>query len=136
MAKKKKSNNAKAWEIGGAITAATMAAAAGAYLLSDKKTITKVKKKAKKLVVDARKEALKNAKMAKKLGKKEYGRMVDRAVKRYGPLKKLTVADMIAAGKELKGKWKKMHVKVKRVAKAYAPKKAAKKKKSTKKKRV
>ena len=38
MATKKKSKNTKTWEIGAGITAATIAAAAGAYLLSDKKT--------------------------------------------------------------------------------------------------
>jgi uncharacterized membrane protein len=49
--KKKMGNSAKAWGIGGAVTAAAIAAAAGAYLLSDKKT----KAKAKAWVVNARK---------------------------------------------------------------------------------
>ena len=59
-----------------------IAAAAGAYLLSDKKT----KAKAKNGSLKARKEVVKKAKMAKKLGEKEYGRIVEQAIKRYGSL--------------------------------------------------
>ena len=128
MAKKKKSNNAKAWEIGGAVTAAAIAAAAGAYLLSDKKT----KAKAKKWVVAARKEVAKNAKVAKKLGAKEYAKMVDQAVKRYGSMEKMTAADMIAAAKDLKAEWTKINAEAKKMVKAYVPKKVAAKKKPAK----
>ena len=96
-----------------------------AYLLSDKKTKTK----AKKWVADARKEVVKNAKTAKKLGEKEYDRIVDQAVKRYGSLENLTAADVIAAGKELKGEWNKISAEAKKMAKAYAPKKITHKKK-------
>ncbi len=128
MAKKKKSNNAKAWEIGGAVTAAAIAAAAGAYLLSDKKT----KAKAKKWVVAARKEVAKNAKVAKKLGAKEYAKMVDQAVKRYGSMEKMTAADMIAAAKDLKAEWTKINAEAKKMVKTYVPKKVAAKKKPAK----
>lgn len=128
----KKGNSALGWEIGGAITAATIAAAAGAYLLSDKKTKTK----AKKWVVATRKEVVKNAKVAKKLGEKEYGKMVDQAIKRYGSLEKITAADAIKAGKELKAEWKKIQAEAKKMAKNAAPKKAAAKKKPAKKARV
>ncbi len=121
MAAKKKANNVKAWEIGGAVTAAALAAAAGADLLSDKKT----KAKAKKWVVSARKEVAKNAKVAKKLGAKEYAKLVDQAVKRYGSMEKMTAADMIAAGKDLKAEWTKINAEAKKMAKAYAPKKKA-----------
>lgn len=122
MATKKKKGGAKAWEIGGAVTAAVIAAAAGAYLLSDKKT----KAKAKKWVVAARKEVVKKTKRARKLGEKEYSRIVDQAVKRYGSLEKMTAADMIAAGKELKGEWKRIHDEAKKIARAHAPKKVVK----------
>ena len=121
----KKGGNARAWEIGGAITAATIAAAAGAYLLSDKKTKTK----AKKWVAEARKEVVKNARVAKKLGEKEYGKIVEQAVKHYGSLENLTAADLIKAGKELKGEWKKIQVEAKKMAKTYSPKKVTIKKK-------
>ncbi len=127
MAKKKvikKAGSAKAWEIGGAITAATLAAAAGAYLLSDKKT----KAKTKKWAMEARKEVIKNVKMAKKLGEKEYGRVVDEAMKHHAALENLTAADVIKEGKALKAEWKKIEAEAKKMAKAYAPKKAAAKK--------
>ncbi len=129
MATKKKSDNVKKWEIGAGITAATIAAAAGVYLLSDKKTKTK----AKKWVADARKEIVKNAKTAKKLGEKEYNRIVDQAVKHYGSLENLTAADVIAAGKELKGEWNKISGEAKKMAKAYALQKATGKKKPVRK---
>jgi hypothetical protein len=121
----KKSNNAKAWGIGGALTAATLAAAAGAYLLSDKKT----KSQAKKWVAEARKEVVKNAKVAKKLGEKEKARVVDEAMKHHAALENLTAGDVIKAGKELKAEWKKIQAEAKKMAKVSALKKAAAKKK-------
>lgn len=131
MAAKKKANNtAKGWEIGGALTAAAIAAAAGAYLLSDKKT----KAKAKVWAVKARKEVVKNAKVAKKLGEKEYGRIVEQAVKHYGSMEKITAADIMAAGKELKGEWKKIQAEAKKMAKNVPMKKLVAKKPVAKKK--
>jgi hypothetical protein len=117
MATKKKKSNAKAWEIGGAVTAAAIAAAAGAYLLSDRKT----KAKAKKWVMDARKEVVRHAKAAKKLSEKEYATMVDQAIKRYGSVNKMTTADIIAAGQELKGQWKKIHAEAMKMSKKRKP---------------
>jgi hypothetical protein len=127
---KKSNDTARAWEIGGAITAATLAAAAGAYLLSDKKT----KARAKKWVTDTRKEVVKHAKTAKKLSEKEYGRMVEEALKHRGSLEHLSAADLIAAGKQLKSEWKNIQAEAKKMAKSYAPKKAAAKKRTAKKK--
>ena len=128
----KKGSSATAWGIGGAITAATLAAAAGAYLLSDKKTKTK----AKKWAMEARKEVVKNAKVAKKLGEKEYARIVDEVMKHHAALEKLTAADVIKEGKALKAEWKKIQAEAKKMAKSYAPKKAAAKKKSAHKAKV
>jgi len=125
----KKGDSAKAWGIGGAITAATLAAAAGAYLLSDKKTKTK----AKKWAMEARKEVIKNVKVAKKLGEKEYGRMVDEAMKHHAALENLTAGDVIREGKALKAEWKKIQAEAKKMAKAYAPKKVMAKKMPTRK---
>ena len=125
----KKGGNAKVWGIGGALTAATLAAAAGAYLLSDKKTKTK----AKKWVAEARKEIVKNAKVARKLGEKEYARIVDEAMKHHAALENLTAADVIKEGKALKAEWKKIQAEAKKIAKASAPKKAAAKKKPARK---
>jgi hypothetical protein len=121
----KKGGSAKAWGIGGAITAATLAAAAGAYLLSDKKT----KAKAKKWAMEARKEVVKNATVAKKLGEKEYARIVDEVMRHRGTLENLTAADIIKEGRGLKSQWKKIQAEAKKMAKSYAPKKAASKKK-------
>jgi hypothetical protein len=121
MATKKKTGKSMgsktAWEIGAGITAATIAAAAGAYLLSDKKTRTK----AKKWAMAARKEVAKNAKVAKKLGQKEYGRIVEQAVKRYGSMEKMTGAEMLAAARELKGEWKQIQTHAKKMANAHRP---------------
>lgn len=130
--KKKKGGSAKAWEIGGAVTAAAIAAAAGAYLLSDKKT----KAKAKKWVMDARKEVVKHAKAAKKLSEKEYVIMVDQAIKRYGSVNKMTAADVIAAGKELKGQWTKIHAEAMKMSKKKKPVHKAKAKPAKKKARA
>jgi hypothetical protein len=128
----KKGNGAAAWGIGGAITAATLAAAAGAYLLSDKKT----KAKAKKWAIEARREIAKNVKTAKKLGEKEYGRMVDEVIKHRGTLENLTAADIIKEAKELKSQWTKIQAEAKKMAKSYAPKKVAAKKKPMRKAKV
>ena len=92
---KKKGSSVKAWEIGGAVTAATIAAAAGVYLLSNKIT----KAKAKKWAMEARKEVIKNVKVAKIIGEKEYGRMVDEAMKHHAALENLTAGDIIKEGK-------------------------------------
>ena len=91
---KKAGSNAKAWEIGGAITAPQ-----------------------------------ENAKMAKKLGEKEYGRIVDEAMKHRALLENLTAGDVIKAGKELKSQWKDIQAEAKKMAKVYAPKKIVTKKK-------
>jgi hypothetical protein len=133
--KKKMGNSAKAWGIGGAVTAAAIAAAAGAYLLSDKKT----KAKAKAWVVNARKEVVKNAKIATKLGEKEYGRIVEQAVKHAGSMEKLTAAEVISAAKELKSEWKMIQAEAKKMAKEVpmkVKKAVAKKKPVAKKKTV
>ena len=98
---KKSSGVKKGLEIGGAVTAAVLAAAAGAYFLSDKKT----QKKAKAWMMNAKKDIAARAKVAKKLGKEEYNMIVDQVIKRYGPLEKLTAKDVITAAKQLKAEW-------------------------------
>ena len=101
MKKSQKAKVVKGMEIGGAITAAVLAASAGAYLLSDKKRQAKMKAWAKK----ARIEVAKKAKMAKKLGKQEYVAIVDQVMKHYGSLENVSAGDLVAAGKELKAQW-------------------------------
>lgn len=115
MAIKKKSvYKAKAWEIGGAVTAAALAAAAGAYLLSNKKT----KAKAKAWVSKAKIQVAKHAKTAKKLGKAEYDRIVEKTVKQYGSLENLTAADVMMAAKELKAEWNHIQEHAQKIAKS------------------
>ena len=101
MKKTTKSGMRKGMEIGGAITAAVLAAAAGAYLLSDKKT----KAKAKAWMANAKKDIAAKAKAAKELGKEQYGMIVDQVIKKYGPLEKLTAKDVLVAAKQLKAEW-------------------------------
>ncbi len=101
MKKITKKNVKKGIEIGGAVTAAVLAAAAGAYFLSDKKNRTK----AKAWVSSAKKEIAAKAKVAKKLGKEQYNAIVDEAVKHYGPLENLTAKDVITAARQLKAEW-------------------------------
>lgn len=135
MATKKKTNSSsKAWEIGGAITAAAIAAAAGAYLLADKKTKTK----AKAWVSKAKVEIAKHAKTAKKLGEKEYDAIVDQVVKKYGSMEKMTAGDVIKAAKDLKGEWSKIQEHAKKLVKTAksVPAKKPKSKKAAPKKRV
>lgn len=101
MNKVKKAKMVKGAEIGGVITAALLAASAGAYLLSDKKNQAKMKSWAKK----ARVEVAKRTKAAKHLGETQYNAIVDEVIKRYGPLEDVSARDLIAAGKELKAQW-------------------------------
>jgi hypothetical protein len=79
--------------------------------------------------MDARKEVVKNVKIARKLGEKEYGRMVDEAMKHHAALENLTAGDVIREGKMLKAQWKQIQVEAKKMAKTYAPKKVVAKKK-------
>ena len=99
--------------IGGAVTAAVLAAAAGAYFLSNKKT----QKKAKAWVSKAKKDIAAKAKVAKKLGKEQYNAIVDEVVNQYGPLEKLTAKDVITAAKQLKAEWDNIQKHAKKLAK-------------------
>ena len=113
MKKVAKSSVKKGMEIGGVVTAAVLAAAAGAYFLSNKKTQTK----AKAWVAKAKKEIAAKAKVAKKLGKEQYNAIVDEVVKHYGPLEKLTAKDVIIAAKQLKAEWENIQKHAKKIAK-------------------
>jgi predicted LPLAT superfamily acyltransferase len=113
MKKKTKSTMKKGVAIGGAVTAAVLAAAAGAYFLSNKKT----QKKAKAWVSKAKKDIAAKAKVAKKLGKEQYNAIVDEVVNQYGPLEKLTAKDVITAAKQLKAEWDNIQKHAKKLAK-------------------
>ncbi len=106
----------KGAEIGGAITAALLAASAGAYLLSEKKDRTRVKEWAKK----ARKEVALKAKKAERLGKAGYGAIVDQVLSRYGSLEDVSARDLAAAGRELKSHWSAIEKHAMKLARAKA----------------
>jgi hypothetical protein len=102
---KKKSNRAMRIGTGAAVTAAILAVAAGAYLLSETPGGKRTKAKVKKFAVQARKEVAKRAKTARALGEKEYKRIVDQVTKKYGSLEEVGADDLIAIARELKGEW-------------------------------
>lgn len=108
-------------EVGvGVITVAALAGAA-AYVLSDKKRTAK----AKAWVVKAREEIVKNVKAAKRMGEKEYARIVDAATKRYGSLHNVNAAELVKAAKGIKAEWKMIQAEAKKMGKRKAAPKRA-----------
>ena len=100
-------------EVGAGVLTAAALAGAAAYVLSDKKRTAK----AKAWAVKARKEIVKNVKTAKKIGEKEYARMVDKAAKRYGSLHKVGAAELLKVAKDMKGEWKRIQAQAKKMGK-------------------
>ena len=88
-----------------------------------------------RLKIWQRKEVVKHAKNAKKLGEKEYDAIVDQVVKKYGSLENITAGDVIKAGKELKGQWSNIqkHAKMLSMSAGGAAKKSTLKKSGPKK---
>lgn len=121
---KKKMGVGKEFEIGGAVTAAVLAAAAGAYFLSDKHR----RAKAEAWLAKAKKDIAVRARAARKIGKKEYDLIVDQVIKRYGSLERITAKDLVSAAKSLKAEWTNIQKHAKKLAKPMKP--AAKKEKS------
>ena len=100
-----KKSTKRAVEIGaGAATAAAIAAAAGIYFFGGERG-KKNKAKAKAWIEKARKEIVKNAKIAKHLSREEYQRLVEKAIKHYGALEKMDAGQIALAARELKGEW-------------------------------
>src|SRR5580693_6930479 len=100
-----KKSTKRAVEIGaGAVTAAAIAAAAGMYFFGGENG-KKNKAKAKAWTLKVRKEIVKNAKIAKHLGKEEYQRLVEKAIKHYGAMEHMTAGEIAAAARDLKGEW-------------------------------
>lgn len=112
MKKSQKEKVVKGAEIGGAITAAILAASAGAYLLADKRNKEKVKSWARK----ARVEVARKAKAAKRLGEAQYKTIVDRAVKRYGSLDNVNARELVAVARDLKARWDAIQKDARRIA--------------------
>ncbi len=116
MKKAQKKKVIQGAEVGGAITAAVLAASAAAYLLSDKKNQAKMKSWAKK----ARMDVVRKAKAARRLGKKEYAAIVDQAIKNCGSLEDVSARDVVVLGRELKGQWNAIQARAKAMAKKAA----------------
>ena len=119
MKKISKKTKRVAMEVGAGVLTAAALAAAGAYLLSDKKR----RAKAKSWVTKARREVAKNVKIARRMGEAEYKRVVDQATKRYGSLHKVNVAEVMKTARDLKAEWKRMQKDAKVIAKMMPKKK-------------
>ena len=120
----KKSNNMATKAGAGVLTAAALVAAA-AYLLSSKKQ----RATAKAWAVKARKEVVKNVRSARRMGEKEYHRVVTRATKRYAGLHNVNAAEVAKVTHDMKDEWKRLRKDAKVLAKMAGAKKAAKPKK-------
>lgn len=119
---KKKMKMAKAVGMGAGVVAG-LAAAAGAYLLYGDKG---KQKKTKAWIAKAKREAAREIKMLKRVGEKEYKTVVEKAMKHYGSLENVSVADIMRAASDAKNEWKRIQGQVEKMAKM-SKKKAAKK---------
>jgi uncharacterized protein YpuA (DUF1002 family) len=109
-------NKAKRMAVGvgaGILTAAALAAA-GAYVLSDKKT----QAKAKAWAVKAKQEVAKKVRQAKQLSEGEYKHMVDEAMKRYGLMHNVSTAEVVKFAKDVKNEWGRIQDHAEKIAKA------------------
>lgn len=120
--KAKKMKMAKVVGMGAGVVAGLAAAAAGAYLLYGDKGN---QKKAKAWIVKAKHEAAREIKMLKRVGEKEYKTVVEKAMKRYGSLENVSMADVMRAASDAKNEWKRIQGQVEKMAKM--SKKTAKK---------
>lgn len=105
----------------GVLTAAALTAAA-AYLLSNKRQ----RVTAKAWAVKVRKEVAKNVRTARRMGEKEYRRVVTRATKRYAGLHSVNTAEVTKVARDMKEEWKRLRKDAKVLAKMAGVKKAAK----------
>ena len=121
MAKKKKSNNMAMKAGAGILTAAALGAAA-AYLLSSKKQ----KAAAKAWAVKAREEVAKRMKTARRIGEKEYHRVVAQATTHYAKLHDVSAPEVAKVARDMKDEWKRLQSNAMKLAKMTGVKKAAK----------
>ncbi len=120
----KKMATMKKIEVGAGVAAGIATALAGAYLLYGKGP---QHKKAKAWVMKAKKDAAREIKTMKKVGEKEYKAVVEKAMKRYGSLEKVSVAEVVKAVSDAKNEWKRINAQAAKMAKAAAAKKPVKK---------
>ncbi|MGC9599082.1 MAG: hypothetical protein ABSE18_01730 [Minisyncoccia bacterium] len=100
----KKKTKRIATEAGAGILTAAALAAAGAYLLSSKRQRAKMKAWA----VKARHEVAKNVRTARRMGEREYKRVVDRATKHYGSLHDVNAREVVRVAQDMKAEWSRL----------------------------
>jgi hypothetical protein len=118
----KKMKVMKAVGVGAGVAAGLAAALAGAYLLYEDKG---KRRQAKAWVTKAKKEAAREIKMMRRVGEKEYKMAVEKAMKHYGSLENVNMADVMKAVSDAKNEWKRIKGQVEKMVKA--PKTSAKK---------
>lgn len=140
MAKKKISHRGQI-SAGLAVTAA-MAAAAGAYFLYGSKGAAKNRKVVRGWMLRAKGEVLEGVEKVKHLDEKSYHELIDKVMKRYRKMRRVSDKEAAELRRELKGHWRSIHKgaamlipkKKTRLAKAKTRRTATKKHKTTKRK--
>ena len=111
-------------KVGVGIAAGIAGALAGAYLLYAR---TKPQQKqAKAWVVKARKAAAVDAKKLTRIGEGEYHRIVEKAMRHYGAMEKISAPEIASAVRDAKDEWKHIQAEAKKVVKPVAKKLAKK----------
>ena len=126
-----------AMKVGAGVAAGIAGALAGAYLLYERSKPQQ--KHAKAWVLSARKAAAIEAKQLSSIGESEYRRIVEKAMKHYGAVNKISATEIAAAVRDARAEWKHIQTQAKKAAKPVgAVKKVAKglAKKSAKRKTV
>ena len=119
----------KAMKVGAGVAAGIAGALAGAYLLYER--TRPQQKHAKVWVAKARKAAGVEAKQLSSIGEKEYHRIVEKAMKHYGAMNKISATEVAAAVRDAKSEWKHIQMQAKKAAKsAKRPAKKTKKRKA------
>ena len=136
MAKKINKKMSRSRKVGvGLVVTTAVAAAAGAYFLYGAKGAVKNRKMVKGWVLKAKGEVLEGVEKVKHLNEISYHDLVDRVIKRYMKMKKVSNKEAKELQKELKSYWKHFHTMVSKTKqKAVKRVKKVSKKKTAKKK--
>jgi len=115
-----KKNGMKAMKVGAGVAVGVAAALAGAYLLYHKPG-TPQRKQAKAWVMKARRDAAREMKKMKRVSAAEYGRIIDKAMQRYGSMKEVNAGELMAAAADLKAEWKHIQAEAAKAVKGSKP---------------
>jgi hypothetical protein len=111
-----KKKKMKAMEMGAGVAAGIAGALAGAYLLYAR-TNPQQKKRVKAWAMKARKAAGANAKKLSSISEHEYHRIVEKAMKHYGSVNKISAAEIASAIRDAKSEWKHIKMQAKKMTK-------------------